>query len=381
MNYFIVAIICIIALISGLLSLVENELFSRHRRNKFVLLAIVIIIEIVIDTITITYDGKMIEGIYLYKSLKIIEFGTTPCIMAILSSLVTTKSFWKKIKIYFIVCISANAILQMLNFFIPVTFIIDEQSKYHRVDFGYLYLIILVACFILLLISINNSFIKKTTSFSGTIYLTAALIVLGITLRIIFEESNSDWLCITISYFIFMIYFSNNYLKIDSITTLLNRKAFDRKLVRLNFETAIIVIDANSFKKVNDEFGHQSGDFALEKIAEAISKVYGKVGWCYRIGGDEFSIILKPNVLSSLLKKTENYNTFEALNKLTKALDEELAEMAKKSSIFRYGVSQGYDIYYPYSSFQPSDNYKSIDEVFKQADKNMYKNKDNSRKS
>ena len=39
----------------------------------FVLLAIVIIIEIIIDTITITYDGKMVETIYLYKSLKIID--------------------------------------------------------------------------------------------------------------------------------------------------------------------------------------------------------------------------------------------------------------------------------------------------------------------
>ena len=43
---------------------------------------------------------------------------------------------------------------------------------------------------------------------------------------------------------------------------------------------------------INDTFGHNSGDMCLKSVASAIRKVYRKSGLCYRVGGDEFCVII-----------------------------------------------------------------------------------------
>ena len=57
-----------------------------------------------------------------------------------------------------------------------------------------------------------------------------------------------------------------------------------------------MVIDIDNFKQINDQYGHLAVDRCLEEIADCIKKAYGKAGNCYRIGGDEFCVLLKPNV-------------------------------------------------------------------------------------
>ena len=52
------------------------------------------------------------------------------------------------------------------------------------------------------------------------------------------------------------------------------------------------------FKEINDNYGHQYGDKCLNQIARILKSVFGNYGQCYRIGGDEFAVILRryPNV-------------------------------------------------------------------------------------
>ena len=52
-------------------------------------------------------------------------------------------------------------------------------------------------------------------------------------------------------------------------------------------------LDVDEVKVVNDHYGHLYGDECLKKIGKTILKVYGGNGYCYRIGGDEFCVILK----------------------------------------------------------------------------------------
>lgn len=52
------------------------------------------------------------------------------------------------------------------------------------------------------------------------------------------------------------------------------------------------MFDVNNFKSINDTFGHNSGDMCLKSVASAIRKVYHKSGLCYRVGGDEFCVII-----------------------------------------------------------------------------------------
>ena len=47
------------------------------------------------------------------------------------------------------------------------------------------------------------------------------------------------------------------------------------------------------FKQINDRYGHLQGDVCLAEIADCIKKAYARCGYCYRIGGDEFCVLLK----------------------------------------------------------------------------------------
>ena len=82
----------------------------------------------------------------------------------------------------------------------------------------------------------------------------------------------------------------------DTMTGLGNRTAFlEENKSNAVFPGMIsyIMVDANNLKKINDTWGHNKGDELIVTIAKCMRKAVGHNGQCYRIGGDEFVIILK----------------------------------------------------------------------------------------
>ncbi|MFT4608299.1 MAG: diguanylate cyclase (GGDEF)-like protein [Urechidicola sp.] len=86
---------------------------------------------------------------------------------------------------------------------------------------------------------------------------------------------------------------------IDPLTGLLNRRELnnraDRMLFqtkRLNLELAMLVIDIDHFKKVNDSFGHATGDEALKHVSKIISNGRRNEDIVARWGGEEFVLLL-----------------------------------------------------------------------------------------
>ncbi|MDJ0637559.1 MAG: diguanylate cyclase [Paracoccaceae bacterium] len=81
----------------------------------------------------------------------------------------------------------------------------------------------------------------------------------------------------------------------DALTGLLNRRAFDEALLdALNFEqdTAVLLIDLDHFKQINDTMGHSAGDAVLCEQAARIEALFGK-GNAARLGGDEFAVLVR----------------------------------------------------------------------------------------
>jgi diguanylate cyclase (GGDEF)-like protein len=85
--------------------------------------------------------------------------------------------------------------------------------------------------------------------------------------------------------------------KHDSLTKLRNRSFFDDEINRIGrrgpFPTAVIVMDINGLKPVNDQHGHAAGDTLLRRAAETIKKACGELHQPARTGGDEFSVLLQ----------------------------------------------------------------------------------------
>lgn len=80
----------------------------------------------------------------------------------------------------------------------------------------------------------------------------------------------------------------------DALTGLLNQNSYLNQTQKIKYNSGVLVVfDVDDFKQVNDCHGHVKGDLCLAGIAECIKKAYADSGYCYRIGGDEFCVLLK----------------------------------------------------------------------------------------
>ncbi|MFY9853645.1 MAG: GGDEF domain-containing protein [Terracidiphilus sp.] len=86
----------------------------------------------------------------------------------------------------------------------------------------------------------------------------------------------------------------------DALTGLPNRRLFEDRMAsalersrRTGTEMALLVIDLNDFKQINDTMGHHAGDVALQRVAATFAERVRRSDTVSRTGGDEFSIILE----------------------------------------------------------------------------------------
>ena len=114
---------------------------------------------------------------------------------------------------------------------------------------------------------------------------------------------------------------------------------------------AVIFWDINGLKKTNDELGHSSGDELITSIADAIKLVSNQFDNAYRIGGDEFVMIMRGGTEMSAQRKIEEW-------------EGELEKIQKNTKI-RLSASAGY-------AAGPGIH---LDQIIKKADEMMYENK------
>lgn len=86
----------------------------------------------------------------------------------------------------------------------------------------------------------------------------------------------------------------------DPLTRLPNRRWLDEKLADTLIETqrsgekfAVIMLDVNDFKRVNDQYGHSAGDKVLTELAARLAEVVRDADFAGRLGGDEFVILAR----------------------------------------------------------------------------------------
>ena len=78
----------------------------------------------------------------------------------------------------------------------------------------------------------------------------------------------------------------------DPLTGLRNRRALDA-LVAVPVNAAVLMIDVDHFKRVNDEFGHSVGDVVLQRIADALTSSIRRTDTAIRYGGEEFVAVVQ----------------------------------------------------------------------------------------
>jgi len=148
----------------------------------------------------------------------------------------------------------------------------------------------------------------------------------------------------------------------DQLTGLYNRRVLNQRLDLLIKEnkyksSALIFIDVDDFKYVNDVMGHTLGDLLLIKISERVIKLQKTNCTFYRLGGDEFAVLI------------EDVNNKTEIEKVTsKILKEFKISFELDSSYFFITLSTGIAIY-PYNGV-------TVDDLLKNADCALYKAKE-----
>ena len=156
-----------------------------------------------------------------------------------------------------------------------------------------------------------------------------------------------------------------NLYSTDLLTKLLNRKGFYRHMdswiaqaIKDGKEMAVISIDMNWLKQINDTYGHKEGDYALARIATTLEAAVGNKGVTTRFGGDEFAAaIVSDNADEDARKIIENINKkLESFNK-------------SGSKPYPLTISCGYFVHVP-----DAKNYQ-LERYIVEADRLMYADK------
>ncbi len=167
---------------------------------------------------------------------------------------------------------------------------------------------------------------------------------------------------------------TNKY-KIDSITdgltNLYNRKHFDMVFSKMtiiaqenNWQCSFVMLDIDFFKPFNDTYGHDMGDMVIKSVANTMRKSFNKqYEYLFRIGGEEFGIIIFDTSKEKLAKSLDNFRTnIKNLN---------IPHTASKTGFLT--VSMGVII------VDKNDINKDVKELYKLADDKLYHSKENGR--
>ncbi|MBU2953738.1 diguanylate cyclase [Marinobacter sp. F3R08] len=99
----------------------------------------------------------------------------------------------------------------------------------------------------------------------------------------------------------------------DSLTGLWNRRRFEQALLQTHGEAlrygqtySLIIIDIDHFKQVNDQFGHDAGDVALQMVSQEMGLRLRQSDWLARWGGEEFVALLPQTELDGAILLAEN---------------------------------------------------------------------------
>ena len=138
----------------------------------------------------------------------------------------------------------------------------------------------------------------------------------------------------------------------DALTGIGNRAAFAGEMTAFadNEKAACVIADVNNLKVGNDRYGHEEGDQLIRDSAECIREVFDKIGVCYRIGGDEFCV---------LVREGDSTQIVDCIQQL-----EQLTAEKNKSRKMPLTIACGYAVR---ESIQ-----ETMEQVFNRADEMMY---------
>ena len=348
------------------------EVFTEYLLQNWALILVLLAFAIMLN-VTVFLDQKMILRMYIliisvfllsiivftefyltdinqHPEIRLvmmaIRYSATPLIVAMILYALVKRAHWAVF-----VPAALLIVFNVVSIFTGIVFSLDKDGNLVRGVLGYLpYIATGIYLFFLIFILIKQS--NKHLAEIIPIAFLALSFISGLVFPLVIGKNYSRIFCTTIavSLFVYYVFLILQLTKKDPLTGLLNRQAYYSMTSSNNKDiTALLSIDMNGLKRINDNEGHLAGDKALVELSHCLTRATNSRQLAFRIGGDEFVIICYKTSEQEVKDLIERINTNVGTTK--------------------YSCSVGYSYV--------SDGSKTIDKMLTESDGMMYIEKSN----
>ena len=235
-----------------------------------------------------TYLGNQTEYTVLRPILSACDYSLIGFILVMIIMIMYPNQ-----KMYLLFPAVMNAVLCFISIPTGIVFSISEDNHFGRGILGYLTYFIRGLYLLYLIYKLFRHSKTQKEDFILILFISFTS-VLCLVLPLFTVDATSHWFNMTIAvnimlYYVFLL---QQFTKRDPLTHLLNRQSYYADAERYsNHITAVIAMDMNGLKEINDHNGHTAGDTALQTLADCFWKAANRGQRVYRIGGDEFMIL------------------------------------------------------------------------------------------
>jgi diguanylate cyclase (GGDEF)-like protein len=280
--------------------IIHDQLFSNRIKKLFLLESTVILVIILATWIDrcLSVQSPASSAWKLRNCTSFMNFFLSPCSPAILVSIYRPYS-WKSrlhcLLFYLPLFCSMGLCIASLKY--GLVFSISPENTYLR---GKLFVIPFIAAFFYMASVVFFSWNqKKKYKKEETILVMLILIAEAVAtiLEVIFHIRFMIWSTSEICLILYFLQLTVQKIIFEPLTGAFSRLSYNKTIEKLNgkFSCVFAMIDINNLKQINDTYGHCAGDDAIWTIAQSLMKNADKRMSLYRIGGDEFALLMKGN--------------------------------------------------------------------------------------
>ncbi|WP_405720474.1 GGDEF domain-containing protein [Anaerovibrio slackiae] len=345
----VVSITCMLML-TMLVQTYTSDSMEERLRNAFLRGFATILFCALLDWTRVELNGSQLVPVWLHGAVVSLEYTLAPVVVLFLIGVmgaIERNSF-------LVPLLAFNGLLQFTSGFTEWIFYIDAANNFVRGEWFRVHVLIYsIGIFVMYWEVYRCSWIYQNRN-GWMLFMSILSLTIGVGENEFGGECHTTFLAVSIAATMFYVYFMDIGIQTDPMTKLLNRRCYDSHLKKIDCPTAVVMFDVDKFKYINDTYGHEKGDIVLQHVAICLRRTFGRLGYLYRLGGDEFCLILRKGYLDKV-----------DFGLLRRALDRHL-EMYRRHEPLMPAVSMGHAIY---------DGGLSVQNVVKQADQQMYADK------
>lgn len=373
--YLVMIVISVLTMLTLTIDIGTNTILSPTEIKFFRITFITLAFGAVCEFLGYYFDVFGTKYTLLHRIVTVTEFSVSPVLTILFAKSCGLRKSIKPMSVFMFLHFLCQVAMQPFG----GIFSVDENGRYLRGPFYWIYLVVCAVSFFYLLFVFVYLGRRARTIRLIKIVLLTLIVLIGQITCFLDDSIKTGYISLSIAA-VFLYIFVQEFIRIkmmntiekehelsslDSLTGVKSRIVYDRKIAEIDeilkinrslIHFAICECDLNNLKQINDTCGHEAGDLYIKRCCKLICSFF-KHSPIFRIGGDEFVVLLQ----------NEDYEACDEVkqNLLNLILDEAQKDCALTDKIsFAVG----------FAKFNPSSD-KSVKEVFARADKEMYAHK------